>query len=66
MTAEYPLTAEAARFITRTRAAQIPREVMRLGKRSLLDGLGLALAGNAAESGKNFDKRDFIRCGKKR
>jgi 2-methylcitrate dehydratase PrpD len=51
MTAEYPLTAEAARFITRTRAAQIPREVMRLGKRSLLDGLGLALAGNAAESG---------------
>ena len=36
MTAEYPLTAEAARFITRTRAAQIPREVMHLGKRSLL------------------------------
>ena len=51
MTAEYPLTAEVARFITRTRAAQIPREVMHLGKRSLLDGLGLALAGNAAESG---------------
>lgn len=51
MTAEYPLTAEVARFITRTRAAQISREVMHLGKRSLLDGLGLALAGNAAESG---------------
>jgi len=51
MPATYPLTAEIARFIVRTRPAKIPREVMHLGKRSLLDGLGLALAGNAAESG---------------
>lgn len=45
------LTAEVARFVTATKAARIPREVMHLGKRSILDGLGLALAGNAAESG---------------
>jgi len=45
------LSAELARFVTRTAARDIPREVMHLGKRSLLDGLGLALAGNRAESG---------------
>ena len=45
------LTAEIARFITTAKAARIPRAVMHLGKRSILDGLGLALAGNAAESG---------------
>ncbi len=51
MTATPVLTAEVARFVTRTKPAGIPRKVMHLGKRSLLDGLGLALAGNAAESG---------------
>ncbi len=51
MTKEYALTAEVARFVTRTQAGRIPRKVMHLGKRSLLDGLGLALAGNVAESG---------------
>ena len=51
MTAEHPLTAEIARFITGTRPARIPRTVMHLAKRSILDGLGLALAGNAAASG---------------
>jgi 2-methylcitrate dehydratase PrpD len=51
MAAKPALTAEIARFITRTPASRIPRQVMHLGKRSLLDGLGLALAGNAAESG---------------
>jgi len=45
------LSAELARFVTRTAARDIPRDVMHLGKRSLLDGLGLALAGNRAESG---------------
>ncbi|HXF66141.1 MAG TPA: MmgE/PrpD family protein [Burkholderiales bacterium] len=49
---ETSLTAYVARFITETRASRIPREVMHLGKRSILDGLGLALAGNAAESGR--------------
>lgn len=51
MPARNGLTAEIARFITRIQAARIPARVMHLGKRSLLDGLGLALAGNAAESG---------------
>jgi len=45
------LTDYVARFITGTQSTRIPREVMHLGKRSILDGLGLALAGNAAESG---------------
>ena len=45
------LTAYVARFITETRASRIPADVMHLGKRSILDGIGLALAGNAAESG---------------
>ena len=45
------LTAYVADFITRTRASAVPKDVMHLGKRSILDGIGLALAGNAAESG---------------
>ncbi|MGH8642474.1 MAG: MmgE/PrpD family protein, partial [Burkholderiales bacterium] len=48
---EPSLTAYVARFIVETRASSIPAEVMHLGKRSILDGIGLALAGNAAESG---------------
>jgi 2-methylcitrate dehydratase PrpD len=48
---EPSLTAYVADFILRTRAADIPASVMHLGKRSILDGLGLALAGNVAESG---------------
>jgi 2-methylcitrate dehydratase PrpD len=48
---ESSLTAYVARFITETKASSIPAEVMHLGKRSILDGIGLALAGNAAESG---------------
>jgi len=46
------LTADVARFIVMTQARRIPAEVMHLGKRSILDALGLALAGNAAESGR--------------
>ena len=45
------LTAYVARFIVDTKGSRIPKDVMHLGKRSILDGLGLALAGNAAESG---------------
>ena len=45
------LTGYVAHFLTSTRASDIPADVMHLGKRSILDGLGLALAGNAAESG---------------
>ena len=52
MIKESSLTAYVARFVVGTKAKQVPREVMHLGKRSILDGLGLALAGNAAESGR--------------
>jgi 2-methylcitrate dehydratase PrpD len=45
------LTEYVARFVLDTPASRLPAEVMHLGKRSILDGLGLALAGNAAESG---------------
>src|SRR3989304_4418008 len=48
---EPSLTAYVAEFIVRTRASGIPADVMRLGKRSILDGIGLALAGSAAECG---------------
>ncbi len=45
------LTAYVAEFIVRTRASDVPADVTRLGKRSILDGIGLALAGSVAESG---------------
>ena len=45
------LTAYVADFIVRTRTRDIPADVMHLGKRSILDGIGLALAGSVAESG---------------
>ena len=48
---EPSLTAYGAEFIVGTRASDIPADVMRLGKRSILDGIGLALAGSVAESG---------------
>jgi 2-methylcitrate dehydratase PrpD len=48
---EESLTAYVADFITRARAAAVPAQVTHLGKRSILDGIGLALAGSAAESG---------------
>jgi 2-methylcitrate dehydratase PrpD len=51
MTSEKSLTAYVAQFITATKPSRIPAKVTHLGKRSILDGIGLALAGNAAESG---------------
>src|SRR5258706_3121867 len=45
------LTAYVADFITRTRASNIPAAVTHLGKRSILDCMGLARAGSAAETG---------------
>jgi 2-methylcitrate dehydratase PrpD len=51
MASSRSLTAYVAEFITRSRASAIPKDVMHLGKRSILDGIGLALSGNAAESG---------------
>lgn len=45
------LTAYVASFITSTKYSDIPKDVMDLGKKSILDGLGLALAGSVAKSG---------------
>ncbi len=45
------LTRQVAAFVVDTRAADLPVDVIGLGKKSLLDGLGLALSGSVAESG---------------
>jgi 2-methylcitrate dehydratase PrpD len=46
-----PVTAYAADFILKTRYEDIPAEVIELARKSILDGLGLALCGSVAESG---------------
>ncbi|HET8922294.1 MAG TPA: MmgE/PrpD family protein [Candidatus Acidoferrum sp.] len=45
------LTEYVGKFVTTTKYEEIPAEVIELGKKSILDGLGLALAGSKAESG---------------
>src|SRR3989449_9706444 len=45
------LTDYVGRFVTTTRYEDIPGEVVELGKKSILDGLGLALAGSKAQTG---------------
>lgn len=45
------LTRYVAEFVVNTKYDQIPPEVIELGKKSILDGFGLALAGSKAESG---------------
>jgi 2-methylcitrate dehydratase PrpD len=45
------LTAYVADFIISTKYADLPKDVVQLGKKSILDGLGLALAGSVAKSG---------------
>ncbi|MBZ5698959.1 MAG: MmgE/PrpD family protein [Acidobacteriia bacterium] len=53
--AEFPrapgLTKSVAEFIVSTKYADIPADVLDLGKKSILDGLGLALAGSASAMG---------------
>ena len=44
------LTAQVAEFAVRTQLSDIPEETIELGKKSLLDGLGLALSGSKAET----------------
>jgi len=46
------LTRGVGEFIVGLRYAAIPEDVLELGKKSILDGLGLALCGSVAESGK--------------
>src|SRR6266849_5640386 len=45
------LTDHVGRFVATTKYEDIPTEVIELGKKSILDGLGLALAGSRAETG---------------
>ena len=46
------LTRYVAEFIVRTKLSDIPADVIDLGKKSMLDGLGLALAGSVSKLGK--------------
>ena len=45
------LTDYVGKFVWQTRYEDIPEEVIELGKKSILDGLGLALAGSKAQTG---------------
>jgi 2-methylcitrate dehydratase PrpD len=45
------ITREVAEFILRTEVADLPAEVVEAGKKSILDGIGLALAGSIAKTG---------------
>ncbi len=46
------LTREVATFVIDTEFGALPGEVLDLAKKSILDGLGLALSGSVAESGR--------------
>jgi 2-methylcitrate dehydratase PrpD len=54
-TADFPkapgLTNYVGTFVTAAKYQDLPGEVIELGKKSILDGLGLALAGSRADSG---------------
>ena len=45
------LTREVAQFVLATDYASLPAELIEVGKKSILDGIGLALSGSVAESG---------------
>jgi 2-methylcitrate dehydratase PrpD len=45
------LTKQVAEFIVRTRYTDLPQDVIDLGKKSILDGIGLAFSGTVAETG---------------
>ncbi len=44
------LTDDVAGFIVGTTAREVPKDVAHLGKRSVIDGIGLALAGSASQT----------------
>ena len=50
------LTREVGAFITETEFESLPAELLELGKKSILDGLGLALSGSIAGSGRIVQK----------
>ena len=45
------LTRHVAAFVVATQAKDLPADVIALGRKSLLDGLGLAISGNVTEMG---------------
>ena len=45
------VTDYVAKFVAETKYEDIPEDVIELGKKSILDGLGLALAGSMADTG---------------
>ena len=56
MHAKEALTDYVAGFIVRTNASDVPTDVAYLGKRSVLDGIGLALAGAVSDCGRIAQK----------
>jgi 2-methylcitrate dehydratase PrpD len=50
------LTARVADFVVNTQLSEIPEETVELGKKSILDGLGLALSGSKAETAGIIEK----------
>src|SRR5207253_10268950 len=70
--AEFPkapgLTDYVGRFVVNTTYEHIPADVIELGKKSILDGLGLALAGSRAQTGticRQYLEADLSICGGK-
>src|ERR1700724_44939 len=56
------LTQYVGQFVLQTKYESIPAEVIELGKKSILDGFGLALAGSHAESGP-ISRKYIEQCG---
>ena len=56
------LTRYVGQFVLQTKYENIPPEVIELGKKSILDGFGLALAGSRAESGP-ISRKHIKQCG---
>ena len=52
------LTKYIIEFVQNTKFTDLPPDVIELGKKSILDGLGLALAGSRAQNGKLF--REYV------
>ena len=50
-TSSIPVTATVAAFVASADSRSLPADVIALGKKSILDGLGLALSGSIAHSG---------------
>ena len=50
---------EVAAFVVNTAYGQVPEDVRELGRKSILDGLGLALSGSVAETGRT--SREYVK-----